>query len=307
MTSLLREIQAAAVDDKISLAVVLRKCTVLAARLDHKEFEDWVQNELNGYETDDELPSYRKIYSPAKGNFSGPYDSGLQDASIPPMRLPQDLKHWAEKVDLNGGVSGYEALTRTEEGKFTVAWPADLNMVVQKIPIYKNMMLVEGWQEIPAVALVSLLDTVRNKVLNFALKIEVEDPGAGEVPLGSPAIPKETVNQIFHTVIYAESSPVAIGGRDFSQSVQNQIVTNDIESLKRYLSQQLEVPDEDLSTLEDALKGDEKPRDSQTLGPEVAGWIGKMTAKSLSGAWKVGTRVAADMLKRAIFIYYDIE
>ena len=305
--SLLREIQAAAVDDKISLAVVLRKCTVLAARLGHKEFAEWVQKELNGYENNEDLPSYRVVNCHARGHFSGPFGSGLQNASIPSACLPEDLRHWAEKVFLNGGVSSYEALANTQESTFSLPWPPNLTMALQRTRIYKGLVLGEGWQEIPAGALVALLDTVRNKILDFALRIEAKDPEAGEAALGMPVLPEETVNQIYHTVIYAESSPVAIGGREFSQSVQNQVIASDVESLKRYLSQQLGVPDEDLLTLEDALSKDGKPDDSEALGPRVADWIGKMTTKTLSGAWKVSTSVAADLLKKAVLAYYGIE
>src|SRR5438128_9857038 len=39
--SLLREIQEAAVDAKTPLAVVLRKCMILAARLGHEPFKKW--------------------------------------------------------------------------------------------------------------------------------------------------------------------------------------------------------------------------------------------------------------------------
>lgn len=307
MESLLREIQAAAIDDKISISVVLRKCTVLATRLGHKDFAKWVERELNGYESKEDLPSYRVFRCPAKGHFSGSFGRGLRDAPIPPACLPENLRPWAEEAILNGGVSSYEALTKTDSGIFSIPWPADLILIVQGTPIYDGMVLGEAWQEVPAGALVSLLDTVRNKVLDFALKIEAEDPGAGDAPLGKPVLEEETVNQIYQTVIYAERSPVAIGGRDFSQSVQNQVVASDIESLRRYLSQQLGVPDEDLSALEDVLSKEGKPGDSETLGPKVADWIGKMTAKTLSGAWKVSTSVAADLLKKAILVYYGVE
>ena len=48
--TLLREIQN---DADTSVAVVLRKCKILAARLRHEPFKVWVENELNGYAKDD--------------------------------------------------------------------------------------------------------------------------------------------------------------------------------------------------------------------------------------------------------------
>lgn len=54
--SLLRDIQQAAVDSSIPLSDLLRKCTLLAARLQNDELRSWVARELNGYESADELP-----------------------------------------------------------------------------------------------------------------------------------------------------------------------------------------------------------------------------------------------------------
>lgn len=47
--SLLREIQDAAISSDVELAVLLRKCKVLAARLGSNEFKSWVESELSGY------------------------------------------------------------------------------------------------------------------------------------------------------------------------------------------------------------------------------------------------------------------
>ena len=47
--TLLREIHNAAVDADTSVAVVLRKCKILATRLKHEPFKTWVEKELNGY------------------------------------------------------------------------------------------------------------------------------------------------------------------------------------------------------------------------------------------------------------------
>jgi hypothetical protein len=56
LMTLLRDIQEAALDSKVNLADLLRKCKVLAARLKHEEFATWVDWELNGYPERKMLP-----------------------------------------------------------------------------------------------------------------------------------------------------------------------------------------------------------------------------------------------------------
>jgi hypothetical protein len=56
---LLRERQAAAIDDHTAVKTLLLKCQLLAARISHVEFAAWTDLELNGYPPDAELPDYR--------------------------------------------------------------------------------------------------------------------------------------------------------------------------------------------------------------------------------------------------------
>ena len=69
--SLLREIQnlASCSSKDIDLSSLLRKCKILSARLNHHEFKVWVEKELNGYESDEELPSSRIMKVMSKGHF----------------------------------------------------------------------------------------------------------------------------------------------------------------------------------------------------------------------------------------------
>jgi hypothetical protein len=72
--SLLREIQEAAIDAKLPLATLLRKCKVLGARLGNGDFKEWVENELNGYTSTDDLPEYRVLLvnSSRRGQYPWP-------------------------------------------------------------------------------------------------------------------------------------------------------------------------------------------------------------------------------------------
>jgi hypothetical protein len=54
--SLLQDIQDAAVDAAVPISTLLRKCAVLAARLDNDELRAWVAKELNRYEKAEDVP-----------------------------------------------------------------------------------------------------------------------------------------------------------------------------------------------------------------------------------------------------------
>ena len=68
MAVFLKEIQADAIDAKVPISNVLRKCAVLAAQLKNNELRDWAFKELNGY-PDGEVPAYRVLPAAAQAHL----------------------------------------------------------------------------------------------------------------------------------------------------------------------------------------------------------------------------------------------
>jgi len=219
--SLLSEIEAATVDSKTSLADVLRKCKVLAARLKHQELALWVGHELNGYPFETELPTYRSLnidYS--VGHFSGPFGSGLKNAPIPTSGLPDEIREMVTRQELRqsiGEIHELAANARTLHWKWT---PDLISHVAHHHQIYTGgVVLMDAWVPIPAAVLKGVLDTVRTRILDFVLAIQTENPDAGDVALNAPPpIPIQTLNQHFNmTIIGGQANlgnvgPSSIGG-----------------------------------------------------------------------------------------------
>jgi len=55
------ELQKEATDSKVPASTLLRKALILANKLDCKEDLKWIESELNGYESIDEIPTYRRL------------------------------------------------------------------------------------------------------------------------------------------------------------------------------------------------------------------------------------------------------
>ena len=71
--NLLEDIQNAAADSSSDVETLLRKCKILAARLNNQQLEDWLIWESNGYPEDVPVPKYRVWQLQVRGNFLGPY------------------------------------------------------------------------------------------------------------------------------------------------------------------------------------------------------------------------------------------
>jgi hypothetical protein len=301
--TLLRDIQNAAVDADTSVAVVLRKCKILAARLKHEPFKAWVEKELNGYTKNGELPEYRILKAlESRGNFSGWGGSSMRAALIPPSCLPERLRKSVTEYEFRDGVAQYESLLKGDVASLQVPWRADLVAHVAS-QIYRNMNCMSARMVIPSSFIVGLLDTVRNKVLSFALELETEAPDAGERSADAEPFSERVVGHVFNNYILGGSNTIAAGSSHFTQNTISSVRRGDMESLRAYLKD-AGVTDNDLSELELAIVQDGKPEGPDRLGAGTSGWIGRMVSRAASGAWDIATSSAADLLTKAILLYY---
>jgi hypothetical protein len=167
------------------------------------------------------------------------------------------------------------------------------------------MRLLEAHQVIPRSAMVSVIETVRNKVLNFALEIEAANPSAGEAAPGSEPLPQKIVNQIFNNYISGNVGNIASGSSNFEQSAEIDISKGDDEALRRALKS-VGLSRGEIDDLRVAIASDPPLTANRPFGPRVSTWLGSVLAKSARGALKVTTEVAAQTLTAVIKSYCGI-
>lgn len=222
--SLLRQIQDAALDSSVPLADTLRRCKVLAARLQSEAFGTWVGAELSGYGGKvDQAPEYRRFKCISLGDFSAPFGGGMRNTPIPLSTIPKDLRHLVAEATISESVASLEALVASkgqQDKGIQLPWPSDLIRFMQT-RIYENMSLIAANRVLSHAQLVGILDTVRTRMLEFALEIEKENPEAGEASLqGTPPVPPEKVQQIVNVKIYGgqqafgDGATFQVAGRD---------------------------------------------------------------------------------------------
>lgn len=303
--SLLKEIQDEAVTSQSDIASLLRKCRVLASRLKNDDLKNWVQNELDGYKPKDELPAYRICRCHSLGTFLGAGGRRLENAPIPLTSIPKEYRESLSKVQFRESISALADLVRHNDGKpLQQAWPPDLYPVVGE-QIMQYMNLGQAWKVIPRSMIVSIIETVRNRILNFALELEAESPNAGESVPTAKQVSTEKVSQVFNTYIMGNVGNVATASSNFSQHGSVTVSQGDLLSLKTYL-QSLGLVKADVSNLEKAIKEDGAVS-CKPLGKRVSEWLGCMVTKAAQGLLNIGITVAPKLLTKALEQYYGIE
>lgn len=160
MDSLVLELQRDVLDRTIHIPDLLRKALLVSRKLKIKDIEEWLDNELNGYELRS-VPSYRlisgelKAFNPYRGWI--PVDMGGElHASMCETPARDSVSQIADLVE------------RTETGTVIVKFPANLNTA------FRNLMRTdyEPALHVPVHKLVRILDVTKTKIMDFALDLE---------------------------------------------------------------------------------------------------------------------------------------
>jgi hypothetical protein len=152
--------------------------------------------------------------------------------------------------------------------------------------------------------LVELLNSVRNRILDFALAVWKEEPAAGEPPTKTTtSVDSARITQIFNTTVYG--GPAQIVGTAPNSTIALTIDRRDFSSLERVLREN-GVGDGDLAELRVALESEAELAPNTRYGPKVSSWIAGMMRKAADGSWGVGVGAASNLLAQAIAKYYGL-
>jgi hypothetical protein len=213
--TLLAEIRSDAVNSKVALADLLRKCKVLAARLKNKEFADWVNHELSGYPRGTAVPPYRQLRTPHSiGHFSGPLGSGAKNVPLPLLGLPLEIRDSLTNYWVLEPVKQLEEFAANDTKGLALPWPADtVSYVATNHPMLEGLSLMAASRHLSPGTVSGVVDNIRSRILDFVLAIEAENPNAGEAPLNAAApVAPATVSYVYNTTIVGGQAIVGNSG-----------------------------------------------------------------------------------------------
>jgi hypothetical protein len=303
--NLIQKLQNDIIDPKTNLSSILREAKVLASVLKNEEFKKWVNNELNGYQDNmRDIPDYRRLYTQSFGFFAGPFGGSLKNAPIPSLSLPEKFREFSTKLVFTTGVRVLETYLEDERADLNVHWPADLIAIISD-KVYQGYNCISAWKIVDRGQIVQILDTVRNRLLNFVLELQERYPEINKSEDAISAVPNEQVTPVFNTYILGDHNVVA-SGSNISQEVSQQIRKNDLDALLRYM-EDLGVSKEEAQELKTAIEEDGPRKEPNKFGLKVAGWVGRMVKKILEGAWNVAIETAPKLITKALSRYYGWE
>ena len=302
---LIHDIQAAAISEATDIPTLLRMCKLLAARISHDPLAQWVDKELNGYPNVDSLPDYRVVRVESYGNFIGPFSTANR-MQIPASVLPKEIQERYLHAYMGSSISTYSALIAGDKaGRVEEPWPLNLALHYAS-KIMRDMQCVSAWKEIPIGAVVRLLDSVKTRILGFAIDLEREAPNAGDTPIGSlPPISSEKMTQIFNTNIQGNVGNVSNSGENYTQTARAEVQAGNWDSLERQLAN-FQIKPADLAGMKYELSAAAASNSNQKKSEAAETWINRVVANAGAGAAGVGIEVAAAGVAKAIARYLGL-
>lgn len=205
------------------LSVSLRKAKVLAYKLGNVEFKEWVENELNGYGSDTNLPKYRKVVTIAQGDFINARWK-ITGQLIPTTHVPKEYRAYFSDLHLTQGAKELESMLRdmnTGEGSLKIAIPPEISALLHS-KVYEYTQCMRAWRVLNSQTVVRILDTTRNRLLTFALELVDKFPQLKGESVSESGIADEQITQLFNITI--NGGNVSFGGVT-ETTIQTEVMT----------------------------------------------------------------------------------
>lgn len=227
------DLQKEAYDSKCDVVALLRKAYAVARKLKLEEFGDWINEELNGYQSYEKTPDYRNVRGQLKAR--DPYRGGL----IPVLIKDPEHADIITNRKLVQPISEIESFVG-RKGNILVTFAVGQRELLSKAIGTET----EYFLEVPKNQIGSIVDNVRNIVLEWSLKLEEEGILGEGMSFSKEEKEKAQNSNPITTIIHGNATGFQIQSQtsNSSQTIQQdnldiQKVDELLQNIKEHMSQ----------------------------------------------------------------------
>lgn len=177
-------------DSKVSVSELLRNAYYIACKLNLNDFKKWLHSEMYGYAVIDGLPDYRFIQGTlfSFNDFQGWRSIGIHDKKISEL---------FNRIAIQDKISEIEYLIKHSE---------DTQFIQKELPPENRKWFAERAFgrvviRLPEQQLAGILDTVRNKILEWALNLEQEEVPGKDMSFNEQEQERATTNVTYNNIV----------------------------------------------------------------------------------------------------------
>lgn len=272
--------------DKISLSTAATRAKLIAYTLDIPELKLWLNNELNGYPSLNNIPDYRKVSHPrCFGNITE--KDGRVRYNNTPIHTFDLIKQLGpdhskslgiSEINIESGISEIESLL--EKGLTKSPWPSQLIEIANSTEgcISEGWIITSAWTHIPINLYKSILENFKQRLLDTLLDLKGAFPDIPDnfKPSDEQSnFARQIVNQHFYGG--QNNSPVSLGNNNTQNTHQvNNYPEHLLDDLRNDLTRYT-VPVELIEELITFIKED--PGNKLNITQKAFNWIGTLLSK----------------------------
>lgn len=154
------------------------------------------------------------------GDILTPFQKGT-GLSIPSIYIPEMLREEMGLLKVTSGIRSLEAHLESDQQAIRLPWPSDLLLLVSAERYDGGLYAAYRW--LPRDMIAQVLDTVRNKLLDFTLDLEKQYPEIEASDEALTSVPVETSRQVFYVTFYGANGRFNLGSSDHSTNVVSEV------------------------------------------------------------------------------------
>lgn len=286
-----------------SLTEALIKTKVVLHKIGHKELIEWVNNELNGYASTDQVPPYRILQAQVLANMAN-MAYQVNAHPIPTMHLKDSYRESIETAKLTESLAVLEKFTESDNNSsLRRAIPMEANHMLGE-PLSGGFQIQSAWSEIQLSGITSILTQVRSRLLDFLMELnenfsdEMSDKEVKERAATTDA------ENLFNNAIFGDNTTVIVGSGN-TQRVNATVIKGDFASLSQTLEEH-GVSKLDIDELKNAIAADalDDVSNKKEFGTSVKAWLQIMLSKAVDASWQIELGIASSLLANALQRFY---
>lgn len=295
-----------------SLQGPLMKLYSFARETKNEGLISFLNKEINGYEVTDPVPAYRRTGGQLLVTLQiGIYSDQTEVKEVPRKQIEEQMRPLLTQVQLYEGVAILEKMV-AENSKEPYIYKRLPMEALAAIGEAVNRTYISDQKLIPVRAEVRAnanivtqsIQSIRTRLLDFVyeikdtfgLEISITESNNGQV--------NQVINHYMTTNIHNTGDGNFINAGDNNHNtVTITVQKGDLASLQKRLAE-IGVEKEEIEEISQIVQT-EIP-EGTVLGPKASTWIGKIYAKALSGAGKIGLGAAGNLVATAVKLYFGL-
>jgi len=265
-----------------------------------QDLAGWLNNEINGYSANVEIPEYRRIPSAVRVNCSNP-GWRATNHPIPLSHLTAEQKASLEEMHMREALIELEELAKAD--KIGRDIPMEVNGYLSR-GLDNGFIVERAWCEANPASIRAILVQVRSRLLDFLLELKNKiGDETSEAAMRDKASDIDTAG-LFNRAMFGSNTTIVIGHHNV-QDVTAITGADDFDRLEAIL-RSVGISSAEINSLQRTIDAEKREGKKLSLGGRIGGWIADITAKAADGAMQTSVDQIFGVVVKAIGAYLGI-